>query len=50
MTLGDYTTEGGIRLPRTITRAINGQTVEEWTGLQYKVNPSVKPNSFEKKK
>ncbi len=50
MTLADYQAEGGIKLPRTITRGINGQTNEEWTGLRYKVNPSFKPNAFEQKK
>lgn len=50
MTLADYKAVGGIKLPRTITRGVNGQTNEEWRELNYKVNPSLKANTFDQKK
>jgi hypothetical protein len=46
--LGNYQTVEGIQLPHEITRAINGQTNEEWTIKSYKVNPSFKSNTFTK--
>jgi hypothetical protein len=50
MTMSDYKAVGGIKLPHTITRGVNGQTNEEWHELNYKVNPSFKANTFEQKK
>ena len=50
MTMTDYKVVGGIKLPHTITRGVNGQTSEEWHDLNYKVNPSFKANTFEQKK
>ena len=48
MRLADYRPVGGIQLPHEITRAINGQTNEEWTIESYTVNPSLKANTFTK--
>ena len=49
MTLGDYKTVGGIRLPHLITRGVNDQTLEEWTVSNYRINPSFKADTFTKK-
>jgi hypothetical protein len=46
MRLGNYQAVDGVQLPHEITRAINGQTNEEWTIKAYKVNPSFKANTF----
>jgi hypothetical protein len=48
MRLGNYQAVDGVKLPHEITRAINGQTNEEWTITSYKVNPSFKSNTFTK--
>ncbi len=40
MTLGDYKTVNGIRLPHLITRGFNNTTVEEWVVENYRINPS----------
>jgi hypothetical protein len=50
MTMADYKAVNGIKLPFTITRGINGQTNEEWTVSSYKLNQTLKPNTFEQKK
>ena len=50
MTLADYKTVGGIKLPHTITRGVNGQTNEEWAISSYKVNQTFRSNTFEQKK
>jgi len=50
MTMADYKTVNGIKLPHTITRGVNGQTNEELTVSSYKLNPTFKPNTFEQKK
>lgn len=48
MTLGEYKTVGGIRLPHLITRGMNGQTIEEWTIDSYRINPSLREDVFKK--
>jgi hypothetical protein len=48
MRLGDYRKVDGILFPHEITRAINGQTHEEWTIASYKINPTFKSNTFTK--
>jgi hypothetical protein len=48
MTLGDYKTVGGVKLPHLITRGVNDMTIEEWTVDSYRVNPSFKPDVFTK--
>ena len=48
LTLGDYKTVNGIKLPHHITRGTNGQTIEEWTVKSYKINPSFKSDVFRK--
>ena len=49
MTLGEYKTVGGIRLPHLMTRGVNDQTIEEWTVSNYRINPSLKADTFTKK-
>jgi len=46
MHLGDYTTVDGIKLPSTITRSVNDQTIEDVSIKRYKVNPSFKADTF----
>lgn len=48
MRLGNYQKVDGVQLPHEITRAINGQTNEEWTITSYTINPSFKANTFTK--
>jgi hypothetical protein len=48
MRLDEYRTVDGLQLPHVITRAINGQTNEEWTIKSYTVNPAFKSNTFTK--
>jgi hypothetical protein len=48
MRLADYRKVDGIQLPHEITRAVNGQTNEEWTIKSYKVNPTFKDRIFTK--
>jgi hypothetical protein len=48
LTLGDYKTVNGIKLPHLITRGTGGQTIEEWTVRSYKINPSFKSDVFNK--
>jgi hypothetical protein len=50
MHLADYKAVNGIKLPFTITRSVNDQTLEEITIKSYKVNPSFKGNTFTKPK
>jgi hypothetical protein len=49
MTLGDYKTVNGIKLPHLITRGVNDATNEEWTVSSYRINPSFKADTFTKK-
>ena len=46
--LSDYKAENGIKLPHLITRGVNGQTNEEWEIKSFKINPSLKGNTFTK--
>lgn len=47
--LADYRSEDGVLLPHQITRAANGQTFEDMQIAKYRINPSLKPQSFKKK-
>ena len=48
MTLGDYKTVNGVKLPHLITRGVNDMTIEEWTIDSYRINPSFKADVFTK--
>ena len=48
MTLGDYKTVNGMKLPHLITRGVNDMTIEEWTIDSYRINPSFKADVFTK--
>ena len=48
MRLADYREVSGVRLPHQISKAVNGQTNEEWTIAAYEVNPSLRSNTFTK--
>ena len=48
MTLGNYKTVNGVKLPHLITRGVNDLTIEEWTIDSYRVNPSFKSDVFTK--
>ena len=48
MTLGDYKTVNGIKLPHLITRGANDMTIEEWTIDSYRLNPSFRAEVFTK--
>jgi len=49
MTFADYKAVSGVKFPQTVTRGINGQTNEEWSLSNYKVNPSLKADAFSQK-
>jgi len=49
MTLGEYKTVNGIKLPHFITRGAGDQTNEEWTVSSYRINPSFKADTFTRK-
>ena len=46
---GDYKSEGGLNLPRLITKSTGDKVNEEWQITKVKVNPNIKPDRFEKK-
>lgn len=46
---GDYRNVGGLMLPHLITRSAGEKIIEEWAISKYKLNPSLKAGSFEKK-
>jgi hypothetical protein len=48
MRFAEYRKVDGIQFPHEIVRAINGTVNEEWTVKSYKVNPSLKANTFSK--
>jgi hypothetical protein len=48
LTLSDYKTVGGIRLPHLITRGVNDMTIEEWTIDSYRINQSFRQDVFAK--
>lgn len=46
MFLDDYRPVDGVMLPHHITRAVDGQTNEDWTFKTIKVNPTFKADTF----
>ena len=48
MTLAEYRTVNGIRLPHLLTRGANDITTEEWTIDSYRINPSFRGDVFTK--
>jgi hypothetical protein len=50
MHLGEYKKVDGVMLPHKIDISLDGQPNEEWTIEKYKVNPTIKPDVWEKKK
>ena len=48
VTLSDYRTVNGIRLPHLMTRGVNDVTIEEWTIDSYRINPGFRANVFTK--
>ena len=46
MFFDDYRAVDGVMLPHHISRAVGGQTNEEWTFRSIKVNPAFKPETF----
>lgn len=49
MYLADYRRVDGVMLPHRITQSVEGQPADEWTIEKVRVNPSLKPELFEKK-
>lgn len=49
MHLGDYKKVDGVMLPHKIDLSLDGQPNEEWTVEKYKVNPTIKADTWEKK-
>jgi hypothetical protein len=49
MHLGDYKKVDGSMLPHKIDISLDGQPNEEWTVEKYKVNPTIKADTWEKK-
>ena len=49
MHLSDYKKVDGIMLPHKIETSLDGEPNQEWTIEKYKVNPTVKPDTWEKK-
>ena len=49
MHLSDYKKVDGIMLPHKIETELDGQPNEEWTIEKYKVNPTIKADTWEKK-
>jgi hypothetical protein len=48
ITLAEYKTVNGVKLPHLMTRGVNDMTIEEWTIDGYRVNPSFKSDVFTK--
>jgi len=48
MYLSDYKVVNGIKLPHLITRGAGEQVTEEWEIKSYKVNPTLKADTFKK--
>lgn len=46
---GAYRVVDGISLPHQLSKAVEGAVNEEWEMTKYKINPSLKPEKFEKK-
>jgi hypothetical protein len=49
MHLSDYKKVDGIMLPHKIETSLDGEPNEEWTVEKYKVNPTIKADTWEKK-
>lgn len=49
MFFDDYKPVDGVLLPHHVSRAVGGTTTEEWTFKTIKVNPTFKPDTFQKK-
>ena len=49
MHLADYKKVDGVMLPHRFETSLDGQPNEEWTIEKYKINPQVKPDTWEKK-
>lgn len=49
MHLGEYKKVDGVMLPHKIDISLDGQPNEEWTVEKYKVNPTIKADTWEKK-
>jgi hypothetical protein len=49
MHLSDYKKVDGIMLPHKIETSLDGEPNEEWTIEKYKVNPTIKADTWEKK-
>ena len=49
MHLSDYKKVDGVMLPHKIDVSLDGQPNEEWTVEKYKVNPTIKAETWEKK-
>jgi hypothetical protein len=45
----DYRNVDGVQLPHHLSRSVDGQTIEELTCKNLKVNPAFKPDAFAKK-
>jgi hypothetical protein len=45
----DYRAENGVMLPHRVTRAVDGETDEEWTFKTITLNPAFKPDAFSDK-
>jgi hypothetical protein len=48
LTLSEYKTVGGIKLPHLVTRGVNDMTIEEWTIDSYRINQSFRSDVFAK--
>ena len=46
--LSDHRAVNGVQLPFRISRAVDGRIVDEWEITRWRVNPSLKPERFEK--
>lgn len=49
MFFDDYRAVDGVMFPHHISRAVDGQTTEEWTFKTIRTNPTFKPDTFAKK-
>jgi hypothetical protein len=47
--VADHEKVDGVLLPKTVRRAVDGKTVEEWQVTKVQVNPAFKPDKFQKK-
>jgi hypothetical protein len=48
--LGDFRPVGGLTLPHLLTTTFDGQPGEEWVVKEYKLNPTIKPETFRRRK